>query len=94
MKIYKLHSTRNTSETPSPTASNLSTMPFGKFKGQRIDSLPDNYLIMLADDFNRDKPGVLPDNRFNFKVPLEIREKAREVLKKRGYSKRGERWVR
>ncbi len=90
MKIYKLKKTDRLSE---PSA-NLSIMPFGKYKGQHIDTIPDRYIIMLADDFGQDNQGILPDNRFNFKVPLEIREKAREELKKRGYKKKGSRWER
>jgi uncharacterized protein (DUF3820 family) len=85
MKTYKL----KTSDKP---AANPSVMPFGKYKGQPIDTIPDRYIIMLADDFGQDNQGILPDNRFNFKVPLEIREKAREALKKRGYRKKGSRW--
>ncbi len=27
---------------------------------------------MLADDFGQDNQGILPDNRFNFKVPREL----------------------
>lgn len=71
----------------------LLVMPFGKYKGRVWDQVPDDYLILLADDFNRDKPGVLPDDRFKFKVPLNVREKARDVLKQRGYKKHGSRWT-
>jgi hypothetical protein len=31
-------------------------------------------------------------NEFQFKVPLEVRERAREELKKRGWRKKGSRW--
>ena len=91
MKIYKLHNTGGKKED---TPASPDNMPFGKYKGQRIDTLPDNYLIMLADDFKRDRPGVPPGRKFTFKVPLDIIEKARKVLDKRGYRKKGTRWER
>jgi len=91
MKIYKL---RKTGEKKEDVPASPDNMPFGKYKGQRIDTLPDNYLIMLADDFRRNRPGVLPDQKFTFRVPPDIIEKARIVLKRRGYSKKGTRWER
>lgn len=91
MKIYKLHNTGGKKEeVPAST----DTMPFGKYKGQRIDTLPDSYLIMVADDFKSDRPGVPIGQKFTFKVPLEIIAKARKALEKRGYRKKGTRWER
>lgn len=31
-------------------------------------------------------------NEFQFKVPLEVRERAREELKRRGWTRKGTRW--
>jgi len=66
---------------------------FGKYKGQDTGNVPDSYLMALADDFNRDKIGVMPDQRFKFKVPIEVRMAAREELRRRGYKKQGSRWI-
>jgi hypothetical protein len=66
---------------------------FGKFRGQDTRNVPDNYLIALANDFNRDWIRVMPDERFKFKVPIEVRMEAREELKRRGYKKQGSRWI-
>lgn len=72
---------------------NVQVMPFGKYKGCCWDLIPLDYLILVADDFNRDRPGVMPDQRFKYRVSLEVRERAREELKERGYKRQGQRWV-
>lgn len=89
MKQYLIKHDQPPRETPKPT---LDRLTFGKFKGYRYEDVPESYLCRLADDFDRDKIGVMPDQRFNWKVPLEVRERAREELKKRGWSKHGSRW--
>jgi hypothetical protein len=66
---------------------------FGKYKGQDTGNMPDNYLMQVADDFNRDRIGVMPDQRFEFKVPIEVRMAAREELRRRNYKKQGTRWI-
>lgn len=90
MKQYLIH---HNSPRPEPKKAELKTMPFGKFKGWRFEDIPESYLIKVADDFDRDRLGVLPDDRFKFRVPVEVREKAREELKRRGWRKKGERWL-
>lgn len=68
-------------------------LQFGKYKGQDTGNVPDDYLMQVADDFNRDRIGVMPDERFKFKVPIEVRMAAREELRRKGYKKQGTRWV-
>jgi hypothetical protein len=87
VKQYLIHHDQPPREIPK-----LDRLTFGKFKGYRYEDVVDSYLLKLADDFNRDQIGIMPDQRFQFKVPLEVRERAREELKRRGWTRKGTRW--
>jgi len=89
MKQYLIKHDQPPREIPKPK---LERLAFGKYKGYRFEDVPESYLIKLCDDFNRDQIGIMPDQRFQFKVPLEVRERAREELKRRGWRKKGSRW--
>lgn len=89
MKQYLI---QHNAPRPEQEKAEIRTMPFGKFKGWRFEDVPESYLIKVSDDFDRDRPGVMPDQRFSFRVPLEVRERAREELKRRGWRKKGQRW--
>jgi hypothetical protein len=91
MKTYLIKHDSDTPRRETPKVE-LKVMPFGKFKGWSWDRVPSDYLQAVSDNFYRDRPGIMPDQRFNFRVPIEVQVKAREELKRRGYKKRGERW--
>ncbi len=65
-------------------------VPFGKFYGQEMDSLPDDYLIWLASGgrYYKSKHST----ELKWKVPEPIFAEARKILEKRGYRLKGERW--
>lgn len=69
-------------------------IPFKRYRGKRVSDpeVDSHYLIMLANDFNSDA-NVLPWEAFPVKVPFELRMAARAELERRGYSKKGSRWV-
>ncbi len=91
MKTYHLN---NTKQTPLIELDpRVFRMPWGKYKGQRLWELPDSYLMGLENGFQHFKWGKLPAGQ-KFKVSLEIQNLARQVLKARGYKKKGERWLR
>jgi uncharacterized protein (DUF3820 family) len=56
---------------------------FGQYKGQRVESVPDDYLMLLAEDFYE---------RSTFRVYFKVRMEARDLLRLRGYRKIGSRW--
>jgi hypothetical protein len=93
MKQYLIKHDSDTPRRETPKAE-ITVMPFGKYKGRPWDYIPDSYLQGLANDFNRDRPGIMPDQRFTFRVPIEVQIRAREELKRRGYKKQGSRWER
>lgn len=63
-------------------------LPFGKYKGQSIKQIPDDYLMILAEGFHfPSEPG-----KEKFQVSLEIRIATRNELKARKYKKIGARW--
>jgi len=65
-------------------------LPFGKYFGREMTSLPDDYLVWLAGG------GAYYRNRrsteIKWKVPTEVWVEARRILEARGYTLKGERW--
>ena len=66
---------------------------FGKYKGARLESVPEDYLMWLA------KPTYsgrfyksLHSTELNWKVPFAIKIEARVILESRGYKLKGETW--
>jgi len=67
-------------------------LPFGKFAGQDMEVVPEDYLMWLAGG------GIYTKNRHSteikWKVPMPIWVEARKILEARGYKLKGERWER
>ncbi len=67
---------------------------FGKCKGMKIRQCTSSYLISLVEKTSRDLKWSKPwDEGKGFKIPNEIEEEMRIILKKRGWKKQGERWT-
>lgn len=68
-------------------------LKFGKYKGQNIQSIPDDYLMWLAKPVYSGKfYKSLHSTELNWKVPFNIKMAARKELERRGYKLVGERW--
>jgi hypothetical protein len=68
---------------------------FGKYKGQSIQTIPDDYLLWLA------KPKYsgafyksLHSTELNWKVPMAVKLVARTEADRRGWKLKGETWER
>lgn len=67
---------------------------FGKYKGQDIKNVPDNYLIWMATKAESDQMYGDPWDKKPFKLTGDEVEAAHRELKARGYRCRGLRWTR
>jgi hypothetical protein len=100
-RIYHLNKPKPDDPEPQKPTATARTfhMPWGKYgpkyypSGMLLWMLTDDYLKDLESGFSRQKWGR-PVDQQSFKVKPEIMEFAREALKSRGYSKKGERWIR
>lgn len=66
-------------------------LPFGRFKGQRLDQIPDEYLMWITNSDMKNQDYWQAGKR-EFKVPADIQLGARLVLQSRGYKRKGTRW--
>jgi hypothetical protein len=68
-------------------------IPFGKFKGQSMNTLPDDYLQWLAKPkYSGKYYESLHSTVLNWKVPFAVKIEARKVLEARGWKLKGETW--
>lgn len=70
------------------------TVPFGRYKGYSIRSIPDDYLFWLC---SRGKSTYYVSKHsldVSWKVPFYVWEEARKEAERRGFQKIGERWER
>lgn len=86
MKEYRLHKKSDTV----PLNPSALIMPWGKYRNQYLSTLPDDYLMMLEDGFNTVRRGKVCSQ--GYKVPSYLMDCARQLLIRRGYKKKGERW--
>jgi len=97
MKTYHLNKSkpdRPVAEPPRVPVLNTRAfrMPWGRYIGQFLWGLSDQYLMDLESGFSRQRWGKPPNDQ-KFKVAPEIMLMAREALKARGLKKKGERWI-
>ena len=68
-------------------------IPFGKYKGQAMESLPEDYLMWLGKPKYSDKYyKSLHSTELDWKVPFPIKLEARRILENRGYKLIGKHW--
>lgn len=66
---------------------------FGKYKGQDIKSIPDDYCMWLAKPVYSGKfYKSLHSTERNWSVPFAVKIAARQELERRGFKLIGERW--
>jgi len=68
-------------------------IPFGKFKGQPMNNLPEDYLMWLSKPKYSGKYYESEHStELKWKVPLNVKLEARAILESRGYTLIGEHW--
>lgn len=68
-------------------------LTFGKYKGQSLKEVPEDYLMWLAKPVYSGKfYKSLHSTELNWKVPFIVQINAREILESRGYKLIGTRW--
>jgi uncharacterized protein (DUF3820 family) len=67
-------------------------LPFGKYKGTPVELAPSSYLMWLSDADEWEQEKGHPWGKA-FKVASDIQLAARTELERRGYVKKGLRWV-
>jgi hypothetical protein len=70
-------------------------LPFGKFKGQQLEAVPDDYLQWLAKPkYSAKFYKSLHSTDLTWKVPWGVKAEARRQLEIRGWKLNGETWER
>jgi hypothetical protein len=71
------------------------TIHFGKYKGQNIQSIPDDYCMWLSKPVYSGKFYTCQHStELKWKVPFDVKMAARKELERRGFKLIGERWER
>jgi hypothetical protein len=68
-------------------------LTFGQHRGEDTSSLPDHYLMWLADQREIAQVKGTPWQKNFFKIGAELELEARKELERRGFKKHGLRWV-
>jgi hypothetical protein len=70
-------------------------LTFGKYKGQTLESVPEDYLQWLGKPVYSGKFYLNSrSTELNWKVPWSVTVAARQILEARGYKLKGTRWER